>query len=131
MQVESIIRMNTKILTIYSIDVGGSAELDTEQASLANITLRWMLHEIQSIDYDVIFDNAALDRMKIPTDCVRRVPRPNMRSRDDPSQETTSATQIMSWEQMEDIDIRAATHDELTIHPWWWLLQIPTLNERR
>jgi hypothetical protein len=50
--------------------------------SLANIPFRWILHEIQSVDCGIIFDNYALDRMKIPTDCVRRVPRPKLCSRD-------------------------------------------------
>jgi Uncharacterized alpha/beta hydrolase domain (DUF2235) len=130
-----------QILITASIDVGGSAELDTAPASLANITLRWMLHEIQSVDCGIIFDNDALDKMKIPTDCVRRVPRPNLRSRDgsdstvigsdDSSQNIKLADPIASWEKMEDTDIMAATHDELKMHPWYWLLQIPTLDGGR
>jgi len=98
--------------------------LDTAPASLANIPFRWMLHEIYSTDCGVIFDNDALDRMKIPTDCVPRGPRPNLRSRDG-SDETMVGSEGFSQ------DIRANMHDELEIHPWWWLLQIPTLNGGR
>jgi Uncharacterized alpha/beta hydrolase domain (DUF2235) len=129
------------ILMIVSTDVGGSAEMDTAPASLSNITLRWMLCEIQSANCGIIFDNDALDRMKIPTDCVARLPRPNLRSRDgsddtvvgsdDSSQDTKLADPIMSWEKMEDADINAGIHDELHIHPWYWFLQIPTLNRKR
>jgi hypothetical protein len=99
------------------------------RASLANISFRWMLHEIQSIDNcGVIFDDDALDRMEIPIDCV---PRRSRDGSDDSSQETRIADQIVSWEKMDDTDIETAMHDELKIHPWWWLLQIPTLNGGR
>lgn len=127
-----------EIETIYTemplIDVGGSAELDTAPASLANISFRWMLHEIQSVDCGIIFDNDALDRMKIPTDCVRRVSRPDLRSNVDSnnsSQDIKISDPIASWEKMNVTDITADTHDELKMHPWWWLFQIPTLNRRQ
>jgi hypothetical protein len=115
--------------------------LDTAPASLANIPLRWMLHEIQSVDCGIIFDNDALDKMKIPIDCVRRVPRPSMRSRDgsdetvigsdESSQNTKFGDPIVSWEKMDNTDIIADIHDELKMHPWEWLGQIPTLNGGR
>jgi hypothetical protein len=111
--------------------------LDSASASLANISLRWMLHEIQSVDCGVIFDNDALDRMKIPIDCVRRVPRPSLRSRggsdetvvgsEASSQDIKLPDPIMSWEKMDDTDITTDIHDELKIQPLYWLLQIPTL----
>jgi hypothetical protein len=126
---------------IVPIDVGGGATLDTAPVSLSNITFRWMLHEIQSVDCGVIFDNDALDRMKIPVDCVRRVPRASQRSRDgsdvtvvgseDSSQNTTLADPILSWQEADDKDITADMHDQLKIHPWWWLCQIPIWNGTR
>jgi hypothetical protein len=115
--------------------------LDTAPASLANIPLRWMLHEIQSVDCGVIFDNDALDRMKIPNDCVSRVPRPKLHPRDgsdetvvgtdDSSQRTKITDPILNWKEANENDITAATHDQLKIHPAFWLLQIPTLNGGR
>lgn len=117
--------------------------MDTAPVSLSNITFRWMLHEIQSVDCGVIFDNDALDRMEIPIDCVRRVPMPNLRSRDgsdervigsedsSSSQNTTLADPILSWEEADDKDITADMHDQLKIHPWLWFCQIPMWNGTR
>jgi hypothetical protein len=50
---------------------------------------------------------------------------------EDSSDNTEFADTTMNWNDMEDADITAGIHDELKIHPWWWLLQIPTLNRRR
>ncbi|KAG8830510.1 hypothetical protein FRC18_007956 [Serendipita sp. 400] len=53
-------------------DVGGGSEVDNARICLANIPLRWMLHEIVKAECGILFDNAELDRLGIPYDCVPR-----------------------------------------------------------
>jgi len=52
--------IQTISLIVGFVDVGGGAKLDTALVSLSNISLRWMLHEIQSID------DVGLDRLRLP-----------------------------------------------------------------
>jgi len=133
------------------VDVGGSSVLDTAPVSLSNITLRWMLHEIQSIDCGVLFDNDGLDRLNIPLDCVARVPTPaptqNFREAtdgrtiwvDDAGSDSDVGKKgklaqnkiIPSWKEADAKDIHGAIYDQLQIHPWFWLLQVPMWNGKR
>ncbi|KAG8831196.1 hypothetical protein FRC17_003486 [Serendipita sp. 399] len=54
-------------------DVGGGSDVDNAPICLANISLRWMLHEIVKADCGILFDNASLDRLGIPYECVPRI----------------------------------------------------------
>jgi len=132
---------------VVLVDVGGSAELDTTSVSLANITLRSMLHEIQSIDCGVLFDNDGLDRLKIPLDCVTREPIPRAQEfreatdgtcvedtdSDSDAGKKANLTQdkILSWTEADDKDIVGAMHDQRKIHPLLWLFQVPMWNGKR
>lgn len=107
--------------------------MDGAPANLANITLRWMLHEIQELDSDIIFDNDGLDKLKIPTDCVRRIPNPELGTA---RTQTTTEPQpvqevIPRWDEADKVDIKADIHDQLKIHPILWLLQIPSWTGKR
>jgi hypothetical protein len=43
---------------------------DEEPHSLANISLRWMLHEIHRSESGIVFDYHALQNLGIPADCL-------------------------------------------------------------
>ena len=116
------------------LDIGGGNELDGAPASLANIPFRWMLHEIQELDCGVLFDNNGLDKLQIPTDCVRRVPNPKLEAdeeRVDIEEQSDTPIVIPSWSDADKLDVTAGLHDELKIHPLYWFIQIPTWTGKR
>lgn len=119
-------------------DVGGGNEVDGAPMSLSNIPLRWMLHEIQELDCGVLFDNDGLDRLKIPIDCVRRIPNPEL----DVNQRKLAGDRhlaqpsdvphnIPTWDEADERDIKAPLHDRLKMKPLYWLLQIPSWTGKR
>jgi len=48
------------------IDVGGGHKKDTEQHSLSNISLRWMVQEILNTSSHILFDETELKRCGVP-----------------------------------------------------------------
>jgi len=48
-------------------DVGGGAVSDTNAYALSNIPLRWMVHEVMLAQCGVLFENAALAQLNIPS----------------------------------------------------------------
>ncbi|VDC07953.1 unnamed protein product [Peniophora sp. CBMAI 1063] len=48
-------------------DIGGGVAADTDEASLADIPLRWMVHEAMRAQCGILFDSKALARLRIPT----------------------------------------------------------------
>lgn len=123
-------------------DVGGGAmfDSDAEAPCLANIALRWMLHEIVKVDCGILFDNEALDDLGIPEDCVPRVPEGSIsvsrQSSDDTvigSPETNAKTKLplRNWKEADEFDAKGAIHDQLKLHPIWWLVQIPVWTGKR
>ena len=126
----------------YDPDVGGGEVTDSTPSALANIPLRWMLHEMDALDIGIMFNNEALDRLGIPEDCVRResgfrFTRTRVRSDEtavDPSETTHKEKSLVppkTWAQLDEEDAMAGLHDELQIRPLWWLLQFPEWNGMR
>src|SRR6266702_524354 len=58
-----------------TIDVGGGHVKDTEQNSLSNISLRWMVREILKTRCHILFDEAALKQWGIPVATIKRAVR--------------------------------------------------------
>ncbi|KZV71100.1 hypothetical protein PENSPDRAFT_650993 [Peniophora sp. CONT] len=48
-------------------DIGGGVASDTDEYSLADIPLRWMVHEAMRAQCGILFDSKALARLGIPT----------------------------------------------------------------
>jgi len=100
-----------------------------------------MLHEMEKLDIGIVFDNDALDRLQVPNDCVRRVPRSELLARicsddtavgeEDYTKEGKTFSMVKTWKQADDADAKAGMHDELKKQPLWWLLQVPVWNGKR
>lgn len=122
------------------VDVGGGEQDDAIPTSLANISFRWMLHEIQRLDCGVVFDNNMLDGFNVPIDCVRRTSGSESLSRihsddtavgeEDPNKASKVYTSIPSWKEADRSDAEAAMHDQLRGNPIWYLLQSPFKGTR-
>ncbi|KAG6919254.1 hypothetical protein DXG01_008050 [Tephrocybe rancida] len=100
-------------------DVGGGSVADKEPHSLANISLRWMVRQVQQARCGIIFDEQALERAGIPVmvfpEAGDDVKRP----------ESLIASPITEVELEEDAeDALQPIHDELKANPLWWLLEI-------
>ena len=50
-----------------SIDIGGGVAADTDESSLADIPLRWMVHEAMRAQCGILFNSKALAALKIPS----------------------------------------------------------------
>ncbi|KIM33347.1 hypothetical protein M408DRAFT_309602 [Serendipita vermifera MAFF 305830] len=121
-------------------DVGGGDQEDVIESSLANISFRWMLHEIQKLDCGVVFDNEGLDMLRVPTDCVHRVSAAESLSRihsddtavgeEDSDKNKKSRDSIPSWQEADHNDAKAIMHDQLKDNPLWYLLQSPFKGTR-
>ncbi|KAG6835925.1 hypothetical protein H0H93_013260, partial [Arthromyces matolae] len=103
-------------------DVGGGTVPDSEMRSLANVSLRWMVREVQLAICGILFDDRALDRVGIP----RMV------------SETDSITklEVMAVPEREaeiegELDNKDAIqplYDQLVVgNKLWWLLEIMPL----
>lgn len=142
-----LIRLFSLDPNLFSIDVGGGNVTDDTRPNVANIPFRWMLNEIVKAKCGILFDNTALDALRIPYDCV---PRANMssipmRSRfaseltavGDDEQPSTSKKgdnndePISSWKEADRADAIAPVHDALGQNPLWRLLQIPCWTGKR
>lgn len=106
-----------------------------------------MLNEIVKAKCGILFDNTALDTLKIPYECV---PRANLASipmklrfaseltavgDDEPATSPTKGDNdepIPSWKEADRVDaVAAPVHDALWQNPFWWFLQIPCWTGKR
>ncbi|GLB38659.1 putative uncharacterized alpha/beta hydrolase domain (DUF2235) [Lyophyllum shimeji] len=93
-------------------DVGGGSVADEELHSLGNISLRWMVREIQKARCGVLFEEAALERASIPPLVLA-----------DTSVEVTPGDEVLDKG-----DALRPIHDQLKINPLWWLLEVIPLT---
>lgn len=87
-------------------DVGGSAVLNTEKFSLADISLEWMVQQVILSNCGIKFDDTALAEAGII------VPGP------------TTPQKGRRWETMDDarrLDVKASVNDKLKSNPAWWI----------
>jgi len=84
-------------------DVGGSAVEDTVLYSLANISLRWMVKQVELSHCGIKFDTAALRK----ADMIRS---------------PTQPAEGLAWPREQ--DVRTAIHDQLKAKPLWLGLEI-------
>ena len=81
-------------------DVGGGSVKDTERYSLANISLRWMVKQVELSQCGIKFDPVALEAVKM-----------------DASSPTSPGSPG-------ECDTSAGIHDQLKLQPMWWLLEL-------
>ncbi|KAG5338934.1 hypothetical protein C0989_005568 [Termitomyces sp. Mn162] len=104
-------------------DVGGGTVPDKETHSLANISLRWMVREIQQARCGIIFDEKALQRLEIPrvvfeVDSVTKVEVPTVREQEAEREDNLNA-----------IDALQPMYDQLKVgNKLWWLLELMPLT---
>ncbi|KAG6898416.1 hypothetical protein C0992_004127 [Termitomyces sp. T32_za158] len=104
-------------------DVGGGNVPDTEARSLANISLRWMVREVQQARCGIIFDEKALSRHGIPrvvfeADSVTKVELPTVPEQDAEREERLDA-----------VDALQPMYDQLKVgNKLWWVLELVPLN---
>ncbi|KDQ62719.1 hypothetical protein JAAARDRAFT_171302 [Jaapia argillacea MUCL 33604] len=124
-------------------DVGGGSVADGTPHSLADITLRWMIREIQASQCGVLFDASALKRLNIPEFGVRVPMEPSTSSEPQQLQlgvtdknevklnnpASTVASDDKDGE-LNKVDALEPMHDELGLKGnWaWWLLEIIPTN---
>ncbi|KAG5645997.1 hypothetical protein DXG03_004599 [Asterophora parasitica] len=92
-------------------DVGGGVVVDAETHSLANISLRWMVREVQRTRCGIQFDEAALDRAQISRLVFA-----------DSSTAPEPDVILDSGDALQPLD------DELKKNILWWLLEIIPLR---
>ncbi|KIM33348.1 hypothetical protein M408DRAFT_61645 [Serendipita vermifera MAFF 305830] len=122
-------------------DVGGGNVKDVKPEALSNISLRWMLHEMQQANCGILFDDKGLNRAGIPLDCVRRTANPGRRARtisDDTIVDTgyipdeiKTRNQIESWEELDSRDAKAEINLALKPLSFWWLVQWPVVQGKK
>lgn len=115
--------------------MGGGNVKDGQDPNLANISFRWILHEVYKADCGVLFDPEGLDALKVPFDCVPRgssVSRLRVSSEDTAIGEEDSGKMksidkgpFLSWKEADEQDLVAPMHDQLKLQPLWWLIQVP------
>ena len=100
-------------------DVGGSAAPDTVRCSLADISLRWMVDQVNESGCGIKFDDAALGAAGIEDSVVA--------SSNSPGEEGDKEHVITQGGNRRNPlkgDIEAPTHDELKKNIAWWLLEV-------
>jgi hypothetical protein len=131
------------------VDVGGGnyRDQDTDAPKLANISLRWMLHEIHC-NSDVVFKNELLDQFNVPEDCVRRIKEDEIEATEHAAitrfatddtvvngHHPSSNKQVVAkkkyipvWERQDESDIKhAEIKDEMNMKQvWWYIAQLFT-----
>ena len=85
-------------------DVGGGSVKDTESHSLANISLRWMVEQVELSQCGIKFDPVALEAVKMDASSPTSPGSPGER------------------------EISAGIHDQLKLQPMWWLLELLPVN---
>ncbi|KAF9644334.1 hypothetical protein BDM02DRAFT_3213730 [Thelephora ganbajun] len=113
-------------------DVGGSAVEDTVRYSLADISLRWMVKQVILSQCGIRFDAAALKRadIDVATIALAGAVLPTSPSSSGGNGSGGYITrkgkerdvEEQNWPREE--DVLADIHDELKIHPLWWILEI-------
>lgn len=93
------------LLNIF-LDVGGGSVSNETSASLSNISLRWMVHEVISSGCGILFDAEALKHVKIE---------------DNPK---ASSEEV----EMDTRDALEPKHSAFRRRPLWWLLEILPLR---
>ncbi|KAH9947605.1 hypothetical protein B0H21DRAFT_323664 [Amylocystis lapponica] len=119
-------------------DVGGSATPDSTKRSLSDITLHWMVHQVVQAQCGVIFDSDALHAANIPdslfvgTTLPFTTVAPTATHRTDVAHgdptNNSSASAPLNPAAQESLDALQPIHDELIIHPLWWLLEVVPLS---
>ncbi|KAG6917348.1 hypothetical protein DXG01_002919 [Tephrocybe rancida] len=111
-------------------DVGGGAVLDSEPHSLSNISLRWMVRQIQQANCGILFDEHALEHAGIPA----VVPRNEDTDAKSPTGSVTTSTGSEIEVEKDAEDAVQDTNDELKhelkspMKLLWWLLEIIPLG---
>ncbi|KAF8073979.1 hypothetical protein FPV67DRAFT_1739295 [Lyophyllum atratum] len=93
-------------------DVGGGAVDDAEKHSLANISLRWMVQEVQRARCGILFDDYALERASIS----------RLMFADTPLEVSPGEAELDLGDALQPI------HDQLKENVLWWLLEIIPLT---
>lgn len=96
-------------------DVGGGAVPDAEQHELANISLRWMVREVQKARCGIQFDEMALARASIPLLVFADDGKPSV----DPTSDEGA---------LDEGDALEPIYDQLKLNVLWWLLEIIPLS---
>ncbi|KAG6830582.1 hypothetical protein H0H92_016033 [Tricholoma furcatifolium] len=98
-------------------DVGGGCVADTEPRSLANISLRWMVRQVQQSNCGIQFDDKALERAGIsPFEFTDEEMK-------DPDFNVADATREAEADNDVD-DAVDSLHDQLIAQPLWWILEL-------
>jgi hypothetical protein len=105
-------------------DVGGSAVLNKERYSLADISLEWMVQQVILSNCGIKFDDAALAKAEITVPIIQ-VPTNNLSVL--PSPPGGGGRKVPHrWETMEEakqLDVKAGINDKLKSNPAWWILE--------
>ncbi|KAG6885643.1 hypothetical protein C0993_011777 [Termitomyces sp. T159_Od127] len=104
-------------------DVGGGTVPDKEVHSLANISLRWMVREVQQARCGIIFDEKALFRYGIPrvvfeANTITKVEEPTVPEQDAEREE-----------RLDSVDALQPMYDQLKVgNKLWWILELVPLT---
>ncbi|KAG6902608.1 hypothetical protein C0995_014214 [Termitomyces sp. Mi166 len=100
-------------------DVGGGNVPDTETHSLANISLRWMVREVQQARCGILFDEKALDRHGIPRVVFEADSETKIEMATIPEQEAEVE------DRLDAVDALQPMYDQLKVgKKLWWILEI-------
>ncbi|KAK7037246.1 hypothetical protein VNI00_011237 [Paramarasmius palmivorus] len=102
-------------------DVGGGAVLNTEEHSLANITLRWMIRQVVDSQCGVQFNSTAMAEFALPIVTIPTV--------QDPQKPGLVQTRLDDGlddneRRLDKEDSSMPLDDELKKNPLWWILEI-------
>lgn len=93
-------------------DVGGGNVPNTQPRALSNIPLRWMVRQVMACGCGIRFDEAALERLKIPLhDPLSAIPA-------SPTEASAEEAKLNSLDALEPI------YDALVVKKVWWILEI-------
>ncbi|KAG6816825.1 hypothetical protein H0H87_002668 [Tephrocybe sp. NHM501043] len=102
-------------------DVGGGSVQDSEPHSLANISLRWMVRQVQKAHCGIMFDAQAMERAGIPLMVFADIDTLVVKS---PDVELPPTSPINEIEEEEDAqDALEPINDQLKANPMWWVLE--------
>jgi len=132
MIIETWFNVLSILLSGCHADIGGGSHEDDVDASLSNITLRWMIRECYLAKTNIRFDEGLLDDLGLALQDLESNPQ-GVQTFDipgtDPMGPPDQATSLVQSPAKDTMDAVAKIYNQLFMQKFWWVLElVPMLS---
>ncbi|KAF5380658.1 hypothetical protein D9757_007007 [Collybiopsis confluens] len=110
-------------------DIGGGAVPNATKQSLANITLRWMVHHVKKSECGIQFNEAELTALGISPSSIP-TSGPSKTNTSTASEAASTGGNDSPWRALATLDASQPLDDQLVKDPAWWILEILPMRIR-